>query len=120
MWFFIGTLVLWATTAQMAHWDNWAFPTITKWTWWTLNLHVCGLAALEARFASLREKVAGLLGLCLVVIYYRTMAGTYKGFVPTNESFPDLWPAIFVAVNLVAPWILISVGVLSSSIQRRG
>ena len=120
MWFFVAVLVLWGTTFEMARWDHWVLPTVTEWTWWTFSLYVCGIAAATGRFISLAEKLMGLFGFCLVVIYYRTQSDTYMQFVPSNEAHPDMWAAIFMVVNLLGPLILITVGVLSPAVQRRG
>ena len=120
MWFFVAVLILWGMTATMARWDPWVLAPIAQWTWWTFHLCVCGVAATTERFLGLAEKIMGLFGFCLVVIYYRTMADTYMQFVPSNEDHPDLWAAIFMVVNLLGPLVLITVGVLSTTVQRRG
>ena len=120
MWFFAAVLILWGSTFEMARWADWVLPIVTEWTWWTFNLYLCGIAAATGRFLSLAEKVMGLFGFCLVVIYYRTMSGIYMEFVPSNEDYPDLWAAIFMVVNLLGPLVMITAGVLSTTVQRRG
>ena len=120
MWFFLSVLILWSTTIEVARWDEHVLPTMTEWTWWTFNLYVCGIAATSARFLSLAEKVTGLFGFSMLAIYYRTMSATYMTFLPTNAEHPDLWPSIFLVVNLLGPLLLATVGVLQPAIQRRG
>ena len=120
MWFFVAVLILWATTVQMEEWPVWLLPKTVEWTWWTFHLYLCGIAASTGRFLTTAEKVMGLFGFCLVVLYYRTMSGTYMEFLPSNETHPDMWAAVFTVVNLVGPIILISTGVLKTAVQRHG
>ena len=55
-----------------------------------------------------------------MVIYYRTMSDTYLLFVPTDSDHPELWPTIFLAVNLLGPLLLVTAGLLSTAVQSRG
>lgn len=120
MWFFVAVLILWATTAYSTELEEWQIQPLVQWAWWTFTLYVVGIAAATGRFLSLSERLMGLFGFCLVVIYYRTMAETYLKFVPTDADNPDLWPTIFLAVNLLGPLLLVTVGLLSTAIQSRG
>ena len=120
MWFFVAVLILWSTTFELARWDDFVLPTVTEWAWWTVILYVCGIAAISGRFISLAEKVTGLFGFCLVAIYYRTMSDTYMTFLPTDAEHPDLWPSVFLVINLAGPLILMTVGLLNTAVQRRG
>ncbi len=119
MWFFVAVLILWGTTFELARWEHWVLSPVTQWAWWTFSLYVVGIAAIAGRFLSLAEKVMGIFGFCLVVVYYRTMADTYLGFLPTDAANPDLWPTVFLAVNLVGPLLLVTVGLLAQSVQRQ-
>ena len=62
----------------------------------------------------------GLFGFCLVVIYYRILPDTYMQFLPTDADHPDLWPSVFMVVNLLGPLVLITVGLLKATVQTRG
>ena len=101
MWFFAAVLILWGSTATMASWDHWVLTPIVEWGWWTWHLYVCGIAAASGRYRTVAEKVLGLFGFCLFAVYYRTMAETYIEFVPVDVDHPELWPMLFLAVNLV-------------------
>ena len=119
MWFFIATLILWGSTFQLADWERWVLSPVTQWAWWTFTLYVVGVAATTGRFLSLAERLMGLFGYCLVVIYYRSMADTYLKFLPTDADNPNLWPTIFLAVNLLGPLLLVTAGLLSTAVQTR-
>ena len=119
MWLFVAVLVLWGSTVTMDQWDNWVLPDIVQWAWWTFHLYACGIASTTGRYLNLAEKVMALFAYCLVVIYYRTMSDTYLGFLPADADNPDLWPTIFLAVNLLGPLLLITVGLLAPAVQRR-
>ena len=119
MWYFVAVLVLWGTTVELAGWQDWVLSPITLWTWWTFNLYVCGIAATTARYVTLGEKLLGLFAFVLVVAYYRTMSDTYMGFIPEDASNPDMWPTIFLSVNLVGPLLLATVGPITSAIRRQ-
>ena len=119
MWFFAAVLVLWGTTLQLAGWDDWVISPVTEWAWWTCSLYVCGVAATTTRFLSLADRLMGVFGFALVVIYYRTMPDTYLEFVPTSETNPDMWPTIFLVVNLVGPLLLITVGLIQTAVRER-
>ena len=119
MWFFVAVLILWATTATMARWDPWVLAPIVQWFWWTLNLYVCAAAALSDRFTTLESKLLGLFGYCLVAVYFTTMGETYLEFLPSSTDNPDLWPSIFLSVNLIGPMVLITVGCLGPAVQSR-
>ena len=119
MWFFVAVLVLWGTTFQLAAWEHWVLPPVTQWAWWTFMLYVCGIAASTGRYLSLAERLMALFGYCLVVVYYRTMTETYLQFLPTDSNNPDLWPTVFMAVNLLGPLLLVTVGLLAQGVQRR-
>ena len=120
MWFLTSTLVLWGATATMGRWDYDVLAPVVQWTWWTFNLYACGAAAMREAFTSLLTKVAGVVGYSLLVIYYTTMSETYAGFLPTSTDNPELWPQLFLAVNLVGPMLLVTVGCLSAAVQTRG
>ena len=120
MWYFLSVLVLWATTFELARWEPWVLSPVTLWTWWTFSLYVVAAAATTGRFQSLTERLTGLFGFAMVVVYYRTMSDTYMKFIPTDETHPDMWPTIFLAVNLLGPLLLIVVGLVQTTVQRRG
>ena len=50
-------------------------------------------------------------------IYFITMQGQYLGFIPSNPEYPDLWPTLYIAVNLAAPIGLVTVGIVRMAIQ---
>ena len=102
------------------HWDSWVLPPLVDWTWWTFHLYAVGIAATTTRFVSLSERIMGLFGFVLVVFYYRLMSEEYLKFVPTDADNPDLWPTIFLSVNLLGPLLLVTVGLLNTAVQGRG
>ena len=120
MWFFVAVLILWSSTAIAGHWDSWVLPPLVDWTWWTFHLYVVGIAATTTRFLSLSDRIMGLFGFVMVVFYYRLMSEEYLKFVPTDADNPDLWPTIFLAVNLLGPLLLVTVGLLGTAVQGRG
>ena len=119
MWFFVAVLVLWGTTLQLASWDDWVLSPVTQWSWWTFNLYVCGVAATTTRFLTLADRLMGVFGFALVVVYYRTMHETYLKFVPADTANPDMWPMIFLVMNLIGPLLLIVVGLVHTAVQER-
>ena len=120
MWFFAAVLVLWGTTATIGRWDTAILPPVVAWGWWTATLYACGAAALADSFRTLMSKLSGLFGYTLLVIYYTTQAGAYLALLPTDAARPDLWPTIWLAVNLLGPLTLATLGCLASGVQRRG
>ena len=120
MWFFIAVLILWGSTAMLGRWDSWVLAPIVEWAWWTLHLYVCAAAAFYDNFHSLLSRVLGLFGYTMVSLYYLTMQEIYLTFIPTDTANPDLWPTIFLSVNLLAPLAMITVGCLSPAVQKRG
>ena len=117
MWFFAAVLILWGSTYELGRLDAWVLTPVTLWAWWTFNLYVCSAAASYCRFSSLAEKLMGLFGFCLVVVYYQAMSVSYMEFLPTDPGSPDLWPTIFLTVNLLGPLILITAGLASQAVQ---
>ena len=118
MWFFAAVLVLWGSTFELARWDAWVLSPVTQWAWWTFNLYVCGIAAATGSFTSLAERLMALLGYSMVVIYYLTLSDTYLEFLPTDAGQPDLWPSVFLTVNLLGPLLVTTVGLAAQGVQR--
>ena len=119
MWFFAAVLILWGSTAFYGEWDSWVLPPVVEWAWWTFHQYTVGAAALSENFTSLASRVMGVLGYTLLVIYYTTMSATYITFLPTDSTNVDLWPTIFMMVNLVGPIVLATAGCLQPAVQRR-
>lgn len=119
MWFFVAVLILYGATYTMAEWDAYLLHPVVEWAWWTFHLYVCGIAASSSRYVSLGDKVMGVFGYCLVVIYYRTMPDTYMDFLPTDTANPDLWPTVFLTINLLGPLLVITAGLLAPAVQSR-
>ena len=118
MWFLASVLLLWGTTVMLARWDDHILPAIIQWAWWTASLYVCAVAALAEPFRDLHAKVMGMFGYSLVVIYYTTVTAVYTSLVPVDAGRPDLWPTVFLTVNLMGPLALITLGCLSPAVQR--
>ena len=119
MWFFLAVLLLWGTTASLGRQDDqWALPPHVIWGWWTICLYLCGAAALREGYATLQNRVMGLFGFTLFIVYYSTMADVYLEFLPVRADNPDLWPTVFLSVNLIGPLLLVSAGCMRASIQR--
>lgn len=122
MWLFAAVLVLWGSTFELARWEHWVLSPVTLWTWWTSLLYVCGIAA-TCPVRSLADRVMGLFGYCLVAVYYLIMSTTYMEFLPADPANPDLWPTLFLTVNLLGPLLVITVGLVAGGspiVQRRG
>ena len=117
MWFLVATLILYGSTFQLDRWGHWALPDVTLWSWWTFTLYVCGVAAATGTYRTLPDRLMGLFGFCLVILYYRVSWDTFIKFLPTDMDNPDLWPMIFLAVNLLGPLLLITVGLLAPAVQ---
>ena len=120
MWFLAAVLVLWGTTATMGRWDYEVLAPVVQWTWWTFHLYACAAAAMREAFTSLLTKISGVVGYSMLVIYFTTMSETYLVFLPTDAANPELWPLVFLAVNLVAPMLIVTAGCLRSAVQTRG
>ena len=121
MLFFGSVLLLWMLTVLLTGLPDSAVPPVGAWAIWTLCLYLCGGAALAEPFRTLTARLCGVLGYSMVVIYYIHMPGTYlpmMGGLPTAAPHPNLWPTVFLAVNLLGPLALITVGCLSPAVQR--
>ena len=118
MWFFLAVLLLWGTTAVLGRQDEWVLPPVVVWAWWTTCLYLCGVAATGDTHETLQSRVTGLFGFTLFVVYYTTQAATYLAFLPADETSPNLWPTVFLAVNLLGPILLVSAGCMRATIQR--
>ena len=119
MWFFVAVLLLWGTTFELARWESAMLPPVTRWMWWTCVLYVCGIATTSERYVRMADRIMGLFGFCLLMIYYRIASDTYITFLPTDADNPDLWPTVFLAVNLLGPLALVIAGLMSNAVQRR-
>ena len=120
MWFFLAVLVLWGTSAVLGRLEPYVLPPLVQWGWWTVCLYLCGTAACTEAYGTLPSRMLGLFGFTLVVVYYTTMADTYMKFLPVDASNQNLWPTVFLAMNLLGPLLLVSVGCMGAAIQRRG
>ncbi len=118
MWFFLAVLVLWGTTTVLGRQADWVLPPLVQWGWWTASLYVCGSLACAETYATLQARVMGLFGFTLFVVYYTTMSATYLGFLPTDSDNPNLWPTIFLSVNLLGSILLVCVGCMRATIQE--
>ena len=118
MWFFLAVLVLWGTTVLVGRQNEAVLPPLLQWGWWTLSLYLCGAAAFSSAYATLQDRVMGLFGYTLFVVYYTTMARAYMEFLPSDTDSPNLWPTVFLAVNLLGPLVLVSAGCMRAGIQR--
>ena len=118
MWFFIAVIVLYGTTAYLGRQDSAVLPSLVQWGWWAVALYACGLTANLTTFLTLTDRMAGLFGYTLFLVYYMTQSATYTKFVPTDSANPELWPTVFVAVNLIGPVILVSVGCIGVAVQK--
>ena len=120
MWFFVAVLILWGSTAYYGEWDPWVLPPVAAWAWWTFHLYLVAAAALSESFMTLGARVMGVMGYTLLVIYYTTMSATYMTFLPADATNVDLWPTIFMMVNLVGPLLLVTAACVAPAVQRRG
>ena len=120
MWFFAAVLILWGSTATMAQWETWIINPIWLWGLWTVNLYTCAAAAMIEKLSSFTTKLAALFGYTMIVVYYTTMGETYLELLPTSTTNPDLWPTVFLAVNLVSPMVMITAACMGNLVQRRG
>ena len=118
MWFLAATLILFGSTFELDRWGHWALPEVTLWAWWTFQLYVCGVAAATGRYMTLPDRLLGLFGFALMVVYYRVAWDTFIKFLPTDAANPDLWPTIFLTVNLLGPLLVTTVGLLAPAVQR--
>ena len=118
MWFFFSVLVLWGSTATMGRLNEAVLPPLVLWVWWTAVLYLCGLAAVRETYNELPARLMGLFGFTMVVIYYTSMSDTYMGFLPVDEDNPNLWPTVFLSLNLVGPVLLITLGCMRATVQR--
>ena len=114
---FFAVLLLWGATAAIERWGG-GSPPIIVWVWWTSALHLCGAAAWADLYLSLAQRVSGLLSYTMLAVYYTTQQATYLGFLPADPANPDLWPTIYLVVNLIAPIAMATVGIARMAIQE--
>ena len=118
MLFFLAVLILWGLTAMLGRQDPLVLPPLVRWGWWTFSLYVCGTAAISEGYVTLQNKVMGLFGFTLFVVYYTSMSGMYLDLLPSNTDSPNLWPTVFVSINLIGPLLLVSAGCMRATTQR--
>ena len=118
MWFFFAVLTLWGTTAILGRQDDWNLPPLVLWSWWTASLYLCGTAAITETYTTLQARLMGLFGFTLFAVYYSTQHSAYLALLPSDTASPELWPTVFVAVNLLGPILLVSAGCLRATVQR--
>ena len=118
MWFFLAILLLWGATATYSNWDPWVVQDIVKWGLWTAHLYAVATAALYEPKSDLLSSVACMLGYSLFAIYFVSMSATYLTFLPHDPGNPNLWPTVFLSINLVGPILLTTVGCMSAGVQR--
>ena len=119
MWFFSAVLVLWAATVIVGRQDEAVLPPVVQWGIWTMALYAPGVAAIEESWQTLHAKVLGVFGYVLLTAYYTTQMSAYLALLPTDADQPDLWPAVFLSVNLVGPLAVATYGCVSPAVQRR-
>ena len=58
----------------------------------------------------------------LFAAYCIVMQPTYLGYLPTNGEYPDLWPTIYMTMNLMVSIGLVIAGICRVAVQqgRRG
>ena len=118
MWFFLAVLLLWGTTSILGRQDEFILPPLVQWGWWTASSYLCGVAAIKESFTSLQDRLMGLFGFTMFVLYQTSQVDTVLDFLPTDASNPDLWPTVFLAVNLLGPVLLVCAGCMKATVQR--
>lgn len=120
MWFFLSVIFLWGATEVLARPIAVILPPVVIWGAWTSTLWLCGYTAFQSNPSTLLARLGAIIGYPLVVIYYATQAGTYLTFLPSDSANPDLWPTLYLLVNLLIPLALVLIGCLSAGYTRRG
>ena len=98
---FLSTVILWGITAVLPGREL-PSPLIT-WAWWTSSQYLCAGASWEETYESARDRVMGVAAYTLVATYYIVMQPIYMEFIPLDADRPNLWPTIYMVVNLVLP-----------------
>ena len=62
--------------------------------------------------------MAGLVSYTMFAAYYITMQAHYLALAPTNAEYPDLWPTLYMVLNLLAPIGLVTIGVARMAVQK--
>ena len=118
----MAVLLLWVSTALLPGLQQGgAFLPLLVWAIWTLILFLCGWAAwTDDYLATLINRVAGLVSYTMLVIYYITMQATYLAFIPTDltPDNPDLWPTLYLVINLAIPSLLVTTGIARTAVQK--
>ena len=120
MWLLTAVLVLLGSTEVIAGLGDNALPPMARWSWFTASQLSCGLAAIYSPYVRFHWRALGLASITLFYISYPMMWDKYVSIMPTEPvGFP--WPDIFVAVNVILPLLLVTMGpVLPSLGFRRG
>ena len=113
---FVAVLLLWVSTQALER--GGFIPPLALWAWWTSSLFLCGAAAWADTYLSLPNRVAGLVSYTMFAAYYITMQAHYLALVPTNAEYPDLWPTLYMVLNLLAPIGLVTIGVARMAVQK--
>ena len=113
---FVATVILWATTAVL---EGRELPSpLLTWGWWTAAQYLCAASAWEDAWLTARDRVAGIAAFTLFSAYCIVMQETYVGFVPASELYPDLWPTVYMTMNLALPIGLVISGICRVAVQN--
>jgi len=115
---FAAVLLLWLITEAVE--AGGAYPPLLIWALWTSALFLCGAASWADVYLTLTNRVAGLAAYTMLTVYYITMQAEYLQFIPSDADYPDLWPTLYMVINLVSPIGLVTVGILRMAVQRGG
>ena len=114
---FVATLLLWGITQGLDQRGD-ALPSLVLWAVWSAALLGCAAAAWADVYLSLSARVAGLMSFSLVSLYYITQQNVYLTFIPADPAYPDMWPTLYLVINLLAPIGLVTMGISRMAIQR--
>ena len=118
MWFFLSVLMLWGMTAVLGRQEDWFLPPFLIWGLWTACQYSCALLSFQGGYKAFYTAIATGFGFTLVLIYYSTQAAIYMEFLPKDAANPNLWPDLFLYLNLVIPLFMMLIGCLSHAVQK--
>ena len=129
MLIFAAVLILWVSTGILefsagSQAIREGLPPLVVWGWWSFALFLCALAPFGEVYESLLERTAALASYTMLALYYISMQSTYLAYVraltpdPAQAGNPDLWPTLYLVVNLGAPALLATVGIIRRGVQH--
>ena len=117
MWFLASVLILMGGSELVSELPDHVLPPLARWGWWTLMLLACGLASVYSPRGRFWQRAMALMAIILFYLSYPLLWDTYTRLMPVEPAdFP--WQPVFLALNVLLPIIMVSMGPLLKTMRR--